>query len=247
MIIADNITKYYQVQGKRKTVFENLSLQLNPGDRLALMGPNGAGKSTLLRLLCGVERPNSGKVIRTSSLSWPIGINSGFISNLTGRENIKFACRLFGYKGKEKVDKVNFVQDFAEIGDHFDMPMATYSTGMRGRLAFGMSMAFDFDFYVVDEVLAAGDPAFKSKCAEYFKQKVKNKGLIMVSHSVGLVKKFCNQGLYLHQGTLTFSNNIELIVELYQNMTGSHLAEERQLRIITKSNRLKVDESVIPA
>ena len=219
MIIAENISKYYQVQGKRKKIFENLSLMLKPGDRLALMGPNGAGKSTLLRLLCGIERPNKGEIKRTSSISWPVGLSGGFIGNLTGRENIKFVCRLLDYHREEKLEKIAFVESFADIGSHFDMPMSTYSTGMRSRVSFAMSMAFDFDFYVVDESLSAGDPTFKKKCVEVFNQKVVGKGIIMVSHSIGTIKEFCNQGLYLNNGQLCLSEDLDKILDLYTKNT----------------------------
>ena len=217
MIIADNITKYYQVQGHRKMVFENLSLKLEPGSRIALMGPNGAGKSTLLRLLCGVEKPNSGTVTRTSSLSWPIGLNSGFIGNLTSRENIKFVCRLFNLSAEEKREKIDFVQSFVEIGSHFDMPVSTYSSGMKSRIAFAMSMAFDFDFYVVDETLSAGDPSFKKKCEIVFNQKIQEKGIILVSHSVDVIFKFCTRGIYLDNGQLTYFDNIDDIIHYYED------------------------------
>lgn len=216
MIIADNITKFYQVQGHRKMVFENLSLKLEPGARIGLMGPNGAGKSTLLRLLCGVEKPNSGTITRTSTLSWPIGLNSGFIGNLTARENIRFVCRLFNLSAKEKQEKVEFVESFVEIGPHFDMPVSTYSSGMKSRIAFAMSMAFDFDFYVVDETLSAGDPSFKKKCEVIFNEKIQGKGIIMVSHAVDVILKFCTQGIYLDRGQLTYFDNIDDIIQHYE-------------------------------
>lgn len=115
MIIAENITKTYKIHGKKRTIFENLSLTLHPGDKLALLGHNGAGKSTLLRVLCGVEKPNKGRVTRTSSLSWPVGLSNGFIAHLTGRENIKFLCRLFNCSKEQNQAKINFVQDFATV------------------------------------------------------------------------------------------------------------------------------------
>lgn len=217
MINAENITKYYKVHGKRHVIFENLSLKLNVGDRLGLLGANGAGKSTLLRLLCGVEEPNKGKITRTSTISWPIGLSNGFIPTLTGRENIKFICRLFGCTRQEQADKISFVRDFAEINDYFDMPVETYSSGMTSRVAYGMSMAFDFDFYVVDEALSTGDPSFIQKSIDTFKEKSKNKGLLMVSHDVTAIKNFCDQAIYLRQGKLIHSYDVEKIIEQYIN------------------------------
>lgn len=215
MIIANNITKYYKVGGKRHVIFKQLSFTINPGDKLGLLGPNGAGKSTLLRLLCGVEAPNEGEVIRTSTISWPVGLTNGFIPSLTGKENIKFVCRLFGCTLHMQKEKINFVRDFAEIGDYFDMPVSTYSSGMTSRLAYGMSMAFDFDFYVVDEGLAAGDAAFTQKSLDTFKEKSKDKGLLMVSHDMNAIKSFCNQAIYLKAGTLYHSHDVDEVIARY--------------------------------
>lgn len=216
MIKAENITKIYRVQGKKHTVFENVNLDLPPGGRLALIGPNGAGKSTLLRVLCGVEKPNSGRVVRTSTLSWPIGVAQGFVGNLTGKENIQFVCRLFDCTRAQIKAKIAFVEDFAEIGDYFAMPLASYSSGMKSRLAFAVSMAFDFDYYVVDETLSVGDERFKAKCAAIFKEKAKDKGLILVSHSMPVILEFCDQGFFLTRGQLHFETDIDILIEKYQ-------------------------------
>jgi len=215
MIIADNLTKYYKIHGKRHIVFENLSLTLNLGDRLGILGPNGAGKSTLLRLLCGVEKPNYGQIIRTGTLSWPIGLQNGFIPKLTGRENIKFICRLFSCDSIERYEKINFVQEFSELGPYFDMPVETYSSGMISRLAFSMSISFDFDFYVIDESFAVGDFSFMEKSLEAFKQKSLNKGMLIVSHDIGIIREFCNQAIYLKQGRLSPSRDVNEVIKLY--------------------------------
>ena len=224
MIIADSITKSYKIHGKPHIIFENLSVTLYPGDRLGLLGPNGAGKSTLLRLLCGVELPNKGRITRTSSISWPVGLTNGFISTLTGRENIKFICRLFSCQLGEQYQKIKFVQDFVELGEYFDSPVSTYSTGMTSRLAYGMSMAFDFDFYVIDENLVVGDDSFKQKGLAVFNEKAQNKGLIIVSHDTDIIKEYCNQALYLRDGKLKHSYDIDEIIALYQGKP-YHLAQ----------------------
>lgn len=218
MIIANNITKFYSIHGKRHLIFENLSLKLSPGDRLGLMGPNGAGKSTLLRLLCGVEYPNLGEISRTSTISWPVGLANGFIATLTGRENIKFICRLFSRRGNVQQQQINFVRDFAELGEYFDMPVNTYSSGMTSRLALGMSLAFDFDFYVVDEGFAVGDASFRQKSLSTFREKMHNKGMIIVSHDIATIKEYCNQGVYLNGGKLIHSYNVDEIIALYQGI-----------------------------
>ncbi|KGP64002.1 ABC transporter ATP-binding protein [Legionella norrlandica] len=216
MIKAEGITKYYKVNGKSKIVFENLNLELPKGGRLALLGPNGAGKSTLLRVLCGIEEPNRGRVIRTSSISWPIGVSRGFIPTLTARENIKFVCRLFNYNKEKTTELVEFVRDFAEIGNYFDMPMMTFSSGMRSRVAFGMSVAFEFDFYVIDEVMAVGDASFKEKCRQVLEERAKGKGIIMVSHNLGELGKFCDQGIYLNHGVLQYETDLTKLIQRYK-------------------------------
>ncbi|MGQ3890875.1 ABC transporter ATP-binding protein [Legionella sp. CNM-4043-24] len=219
MIIAQNVSKSYKVQGRRKLVFENLSFRVERGERLALVGPNGAGKSTLLRLLCGVEKPNKGTIERTSTISWPVGVGTGFMPHLTARENTKFICRLMEVGREEMQQKIAFIEAFAEIGDYFDMPLKTYSSGMRSRVTFGISMAFDFDFYVVDESLSVGDGQFKKKSEQVFAQKSQDKGMLMVSHSMGTLRKFCNRGIFINKGNILQSNDIEEIIGLYESLT----------------------------
>lgn len=215
MIKAQNITKYYSVNGKRQFIFRDVSLSLEKGTRLGILGPNGAGKSTLLRILCGVEYPNKGKIVRTSSISWPIGIAHGFIQSLTGKENIKFICRLHACSAADQKQKIEFVNDFAELGAYFDMPLRTYSSGMAARLAFGMSMAFDFDFYVIDESFAVGDITFRKKSLEVFNEKAHGKGIILVSHDIQTLKDYCTHGVYINQGNLIHSQSLDEAVNLY--------------------------------
>lgn len=218
MIEAKNISKSYRIQGQKKIIFHNLSLSINKGARLAVVGANGAGKSTLLRLLAGVEKPNKGKIHRSSTLSWPVGVGTGFLPTLTGCENVKFVCRLFALSKKERDERIDYVRHFADIGDYFYLPMRSYSTGMRSRLSFGMSMAFDFDFYVVDETLSVGDKLFKKKCIAAFKAKAEGKGLLMVSHNMNTIKDFCNQGLFLHNGTCIYDKDVNKVIKLYNHM-----------------------------
>jgi capsular polysaccharide transport system ATP-binding protein len=216
MIKANSISKIYNIKGKKKVVFRDLSLELPRGGRLALLGPNGAGKSTLLRVLCGIELPNQGQVIRSSSISWPIGLSTGFIPNLTARENIKFVCRLFNNNRAQTKQRTDFVRDFAEVGDYFEMPMATFSSGMRSRVAFGLSIAFDFDFYIIDEVMAVGDARFKQKCRQALNARAQGRGIIMVSHSMNDLRNFCNQGIYLNNGVLQYEKNLDKLIKRYQ-------------------------------
>ena len=191
MINIENITKSYKTPKGRHYVFKNLNIVFPSGKSVALIGHNGAGKSTLLRMIGGIDRPDSGRIVTTQTISWPVGLSGGFQGSLTGRENVKFVARLYAKKHELK-EKVDFVEQFAELGKYFDMPIKTYSSGMRSRLGFGLSMAFDFDYYLVDEVTAVGDAKFKAKCAEIFNEKRNRSNLLMVSHSLNSLNEYCD-------------------------------------------------------
>ncbi|MDW4575298.1 ABC transporter ATP-binding protein [Atlantibacter hermannii] len=191
MIKIENLTKSYRTPQGRHYVFKNLNLELPSGKSVALIGRNGAGKSTLLRMIGGIDRPDSGRIITDKTISWPVGLSGGFQGSLTGRENVKFVARLYANK-EELKEKIEFVEDFAELGKYFDMPIKTYSSGMKSRLGFGLSMAFKFDYYLVDEVTAVGDARFKQKCADLFNSRHKEASFLMVSHSLNSLKEYCD-------------------------------------------------------
>ncbi|WP_145584838.1 ABC transporter ATP-binding protein, partial [Yersinia intermedia] len=191
MIRIENLTKSYRTPAGRHYVFKNLNVEFPTNKSVALIGRNGSGKSTLLRVIGGIDRPDSGKVITDKTISWPVGLAGGFQGSLTGRENVKFVARLYA-TDRELREKVAFVEEFAELGKYFDMPIKTYSSGMKSRLGFGLSMAFKFDYYLVDEVTAVGDARFKQKCAELFKSRHEEASFLMVSHSLGSLKEFCD-------------------------------------------------------
>jgi capsular polysaccharide transport system ATP-binding protein len=218
-IEASNLTKYYKVQGHKKMVFQDLSLLIPPGRKLALLGPNGAGKSTLLRVLTGIEKPNKGKIIQNSTISWPVGLSTGFIGSLTAKENIQFVCRLYSYSKDARREVIDYVKAFADLGKYFDLPMSTYSSGMRQRVSFALSMSFDFDYYVVDEALSAGDASFRSKCRTVFEERIATKGLILVSHQMNVIRDYCTEGLYLNNGQVQYSNDIEELIKTYQGQS----------------------------
>src|SRR5690606_14574529 len=157
VIRLERLTKSYLTLRGRKVVFRDLSLEIPSGVNVGLIGRNGAGKSTLMRLLSAVDLPDRGKITAEGRLSWPVGLMGGMQGALTGHDNVKFVCRIHGVRGRALREKVRFVREFAELGAYFDQPVSTYSSGMRARLAFGTSMAFDFDYYLIDEVLAVGD------------------------------------------------------------------------------------------
>jgi capsular polysaccharide transport system ATP-binding protein len=206
MISFRNVRKTYRLKGIRKVIVNDLTLDL-PSDRnIAILGQNGAGKSTLMRLIAGAELPDRGKVIRRGSVSWPLGFSGGFNGDMTGLENAKFVARMYG-EDTERV--VAFVEEFAELGQSIKLPIKTYSSGMKARLAFGVSMAIDFSCYLIDEVTAVGDARFKRKCDEVFEDKVKSASIIMISHSMDTIRKFCQSGCFMEGGRLYYYENVE--------------------------------------
>ena len=216
MIILDNVTKFYRIKDFRHYVLKNITYRFNSGVSLGILGKNGAGKSTLLRMLGGIEYPNSGKITISGSVSWPVGLTAGLLPNLSSRENIKFVCRIYGKTMRETAKVIEYVKEFAEIGEHFDMPISSYSSGMKGRVNFGLSMAFDFDYYLVDEVTGVGDPTFKKKATQAFNDKRKNASMIMVSHDMKTIRDTCDIGIYLHDGVLDVYEDLEEAIKLYQ-------------------------------
>ena len=164
MIKLDNLTKFYPLSnGDKHFVFREFTFTFPDDCSIGLIGRNGAGKSTLMRLLSGADIPNAGRVITDKKISWPVGLAGGFQASLSARDNVKFVARVYGYKGKALEEKVRYIEEFAEIGKYFDEPMNTYSSGMRSRIGFGLSMAFEFDYYLIDEAGAVGDAKFKKK------------------------------------------------------------------------------------
>lgn len=214
MIKIENLTKSYRTPTGRHYVFKDLNLEIPSGKSVAFIGRNGAGKSTLLRMIGGIDRPDSGKIITNKTISWPVGLAGGFQGSLTGRENVKFVARLYA-KSNELHEKIAFVESFSELGKYFDMPLKTYSSGMRSRLGFGLSMAFKFDYYLVDEVTAVGDIRFKSKCLNVFNSKKEESYFIMVSHSLNSLKDYCDIAFVFHDATkiIRFDNIDEAISE----------------------------------
>lgn len=190
-------------------------MAIPPGKNIGLIGRNGAGKSTLMRLLGGADVPDSGTIVTDRSISWPVGLTGGFQGSMTGRDNIKFVCRVYGATGEAMREKVRFVQEFAEIGDWIDEPIKTYSSGMRSRVAFGLSMAFDFDYYLIDEVMSVGDAQFKRKCAEIFKEKLKKSNIVLVSHSMPEIEKLCDVVLLVRNGGIQIYDDVAEGINAY--------------------------------
>lgn len=187
------------------------------GVSVGLIGRNGAGKSTLLRLIAGMDTPERGEVIRHSRVSWPVGLSGGMQGSMTGRQNVKFVARVQGGKNEEIQRVIDFVEGFAEIGEAFDEPVKTYSSGMKSRVSFGLSLAFDFDVYISDEATAVGDRAFKAKAQKIFKEKVGQSSLIMVSHSEGILRDLCEAGVYIKDGKALWFDSINDAIKKYHD------------------------------
>jgi capsular polysaccharide transport system ATP-binding protein len=217
MIVVDNVHKRYQTDhGPGKWVLQGINFTIPRNLSVGLIGANGAGKSTLLRIIGGVDQPNKGRVERHCRVSWPMGFGGGLQGSLTGRQNAKFVCRIHGDEN-DIPDRIAFIQDFAEIGNAFDEPVKTYSSGMKSRLQFGMSLAFDFDMYISDEVTSTGDAAFKSKAAAAFKALADKASLIMVSHSDGTLKQFCSAGIWINDGKAHWFDQIDEALKAYKD------------------------------
>ena len=213
MIRFENLTKSYWVRGMRKVVIDNLDVELPSGNSLALLGRNGAGKSTLLQLIAGTLRPDSGGVYSDGSISWPVGFGGSFHPQLTGAENVRFIARIYGVDSDELIA---FVEDFAEIGKHFHMPVKSYSSGMKSRLTFGASMGIHFDTYLVDEVTAVGDAQFRVKSREVFKARMQHSSAILVTHEMQQVRNFCDAAIILEDGRLQYHEDLDKAIALHQ-------------------------------
>lgn len=199
MIIVEDVHKrYHDEHGAGKWILQGVNITIPPKHSVALIGRNGAGKSTLLRMIGGIDFPTKGRVRRYCRVSWPMG-GAGLEGTLTGRQNAKFVCRIHGHQD-ELADRLAFIQDFAELGSSFDEPVQTYSSGMRSRLQFAMSLAFNFEVYISDEVTAAGDAKFRKKAADAFKNMVDQSSVIMVSHDEYTLNQFCRSAIWINDG-----------------------------------------------
>ena len=220
MIEIRNLRKTYTLNGVDKVVADNVNFTFPSRVSVGLLGRNGAGKSTLLRMLAGTMSPDSGEIIHKGTVSWPVGFAGSFHGDMTGAQNVKFVARIYGVDTDEMVA---FVEEFAGLGAHFYLPTRTYSSGMKSRLAFGVSMAIRFDTYLIDEVTSVGDTAFRIRSSELLRHRLKDSAAIIVSHSAGLLRELCTAGVVLENGKLLFYPNIE------------HAIQHHELRMIAES------------
>lgn len=218
MIKLENVTKYYKFKNIKHTVIDNVSFTFPDKTNIGILGRNGAGKSTLLRLLGGMELPNKGKITCDGKVSWPVGKQQGTPGSLSARDCVKFVCQLYGKSIDETKGIIAYVQDFAEIGKHFDMPLKTYSSGMKSRVNFGISMAFDFEYYLIDECTSTGDRIFRNKACQVFAEKRKRASVIMVTHNMNEIEENCDIALFIHNGHIEYYADVKEGIERYSSI-----------------------------
>lgn len=224
MIRLEHLSKGFATpDGGRKVLFRDVTLEIPSGVSVALLGRNGAGKSTLMDMIGGTVRPDSGRITTTGTVSWPVGFAGSFHRDMTGLQNTRFVARIYGVDTDELVA---FVEDFAELGPHFNAPVRSYSSGMRSRLAFGISIGIPFDTYLVDEVTAVGDAAFRMKSGAIFQERMKTAGAIFVSHAMQQVRRLCQAGAVLEGGQLTYFDDIEAAIAQHQKNMGVDAGDE---------------------
>lgn len=214
MIRIEHVTKQYATRHGNVTVLDDVNLTILPGEKVGILGRNGAGKSTIIRLISGAERPTSGRITRGMSVSWPLAFGGAFQGTLTGADNLRFICRVYGTSAE---DKVPFVQEFTELGRYLFEPVKTYSAGMRARLAFAISMVIEFDCFLIDEIVAVGDSRFHEKCRIELFEKRKDRAMIIVSHDAGYVRDHCDHAAVLVKGRLTAFTQVEDAFAFYQD------------------------------
>lgn len=215
MIIGHQLRKNYPMGHGTKEVLKDISFEVRPGQKIGLLGMNGAGKSTLIKLIGGVEMPTSGWVERRMSISWPLGFGGGFQGSLTGYDNARFIARIYGL---DYSDIKGYVEDFSELGRQLRMPVKTYSSGMRARLAFALSLAIEFDCYLIDEVILVGDHSFHAKCHYELFEKRRDRALILASHSADIIREFCDTALVLDKGQGRVYDSLEEGLDVYNHL-----------------------------
>lgn len=216
MIEFRNVSKAYDISKGKNIILDNVSFKFPEKQNIGVLGVNGAGKSTLLRLIAGSEYANSGKIIRKGKYSWPLGFAGSFHGSLTGIENLRFACRIYDCDIKYVTE---YVKDFSELGKYIDEPIKTYSSGMRSRLAFALSMAIDFEVYLVDEIMGVGDKGFQQKCKEAFESKREKSSIIMVSHSMKTIRDYSDVAILLTGESLEIHDDVDEAIDLYNKLT----------------------------
>lgn len=226
MIRLTNVAKDYPSNHGIRRILHDINLTINPGERIGILGRNGAGKSTLIRLISGAEPPTLGTIERNMSVSWPLAFSGGFQAGLTGADNVRFICRIYGV---DYHPRFKFVKEFSELGSYLHEPVSTYSSGMRARLAFAISMTVDFDCYLIDEVMAVGDQRFRDRCRIELFEKRRHKSMLIVSHSHRYLKGTCDRFLLFRDGTIEEHSEFEEVYFQYKQMIGEGFKSREQM------------------
>ncbi|EPS1222436.1 ABC transporter ATP-binding protein [Burkholderia cenocepacia] len=217
MLNLQDVSKHYSTRNGRRLILDHINLTIEPSERIGILGRNGAGKSTLVRLISGSELPTSGTIERAMSVSWPLAFSGGFQGSLTGLDNLRFACRVYGASYEAALP---FVEDFTELGAYLREPVKKYSSGMLARLAFAMSMAIEFDCFLIDEVIAVGDASFRDKCHRELFEKRRDRAMIMVSHDPHIIREHCTRACVLEKGVLREFLDVDSAFDFYHEITG---------------------------
>jgi capsular polysaccharide transport system ATP-binding protein len=215
MIALRNLNKFYHTRSGRRQILHDISFEIKRGERIGILGKNGSGKSTLIRLISGAELPSSGDISRGMSVSWPLAFSGGFQGSLTGYDNIRFVCRVYDRPYNQAIP---FIEEFTSLGQYLREPVKTYSSGMTARLAFALSMAIEFDCFLIDEVIAVGDSDFQRKCHIELFTKRADRSMIMVSHEPNMIRNHCNRASVLRNGVLHHFENVDDAYNFYEDL-----------------------------
>ncbi len=218
MIKLSDVNKVYETGSGPIKVLRDINMCLERGEHVGILGRNGAGKSTLIRLISGAEQPTSGDIVRKMSVSWPLAFGGAFQTALTGYDNFRFICRVYDVDPTERID---FLEEFSELGIFLHEPVRTYSSGMRARLAFAISMVVEFDCFLVDEILMVGDRRFHQKCHVELFEKRSDRALIIVSHDANFIRASCQKAAVLYEGRLTEFLDVDAAYDDYIGKYGA--------------------------
>ena len=217
MLQLIDVCKSYPIHHGRsmRQVLDHVNLTVRPGEKWGIMGRNGAGKSTMIRIMSGSDRPHSGTIRKDMSVSWPLAFGDAFQGSLTGKDNARLISRVYGVNYQKTLD---MVESFAELGPYLGEPVKSYSSGMRARLAFAISMAIEFDCFLIDEAMSVGDHRFAVKCDVELFEKRGDRAMVIVAHQTELIRAHCDHAAILDQGRLTVCDSVDEAIRTYENL-----------------------------